>query len=556
MRAMKDIRMMLTVAAVFGAASALGSKKLMFVGWDTGDLTPAEIVRNADALYEAGADGVGIYPRFKAANGGRTKRVSPMNDERRLTAADVEWMLPSLREMVSKPGLSESMLRADGAPKKRVDWRDGAFWSRYAANMAVVAALARKGGLRGIITDFEDYCNQRQYVRQDGDPPYDETYALARRRGAEVFGAMFREYPQMTLLTYQFISHETCYRDSLDPVGLMRDRGDLYPAFFNGILDAMPPGVKLVDGAEHYRLRAEKGEFLRQARHEFSGVMPLVAPENRAKYRAQLSVSVGQYPDSYAYHDEKSPWYFGPVNGSRLMHFEQNLAGALEMCDEYVWLWGEHRNFVNWKGLDHRHWWDDWWGGEASLDDALPGYADMLWGLKDPIGYVKRRFAAGAPESVIGKAKEWEWQSASTNTLKGTFSKPKVEGHGECRVLDGVGNGSVNFTLRDVKFGEWYGVKVAMKGPGGSVGVGWQKNGGWRYDKGGVMAVWDAPGPTGWRVGWLLARVPDDVNGLNLGLSGKMKKGERLAFADVRLVRLRDVPDGAKELRQVPRHGK
>ena len=99
MRAMKDIRMMLTVAAVFGAASALGSKKLMFVGWDTGDLTPAEIVRNADALYEAGADGVGIYPRFKAANGGRTKRISPMNDERRLTAADVEWMLPSLRQV-------------------------------------------------------------------------------------------------------------------------------------------------------------------------------------------------------------------------------------------------------------------------------------------------------------------------------------------------------------------------------------------------------------------------------------------------------------------------
>ena len=238
------------------------------------------------------------------------------------------------------------------------------------------------------------------------------------------------------------------------------------------------------------------------------------------------------------------------------MHFEQNLAGALEMCDEYVWLWGEHRNFVNWKGLDHRHWWDDWWGGEASLDDALPGYADTRWGLKDPIGYVKRRFAAGAPENVIGKAKEWEWQSASTNTLKGTFSKPKVAGHGECRVLDGVGNGSVNFTLRDVKFGEWYGVKVAMKGPGGSVGVGWQKNGGWRYDKGGVMAVWDAPGSTGWRIGWLLARVPDDVNGLNLGLNGKMKKGERLAFADVRLVRLRDVPDGVKELRQVPKQKK
>ena len=32
--------------------AASGAKKLIFVGWDTGDLTPAEIVRNAEALYE------------------------------------------------------------------------------------------------------------------------------------------------------------------------------------------------------------------------------------------------------------------------------------------------------------------------------------------------------------------------------------------------------------------------------------------------------------------------------------------------------------------------
>ena len=545
-------RTIVAVVAAF-ALGASGAKKLIFVGWDTGDLTPAEIVRNADALYEAGADGVGIYPRFKAVKGARTKQASPINGDREITAADVEWMVPALREMVSKPGLSESMLRAGGAPKKRIDWRDDAYWARYAAGMAVVADLARKGGLKGIITDFEDYWKQRQYRWTAGDLSYDEAYALAWRRGAEVFGAMFRAYPQMTLLTYQFFSHETCYRDSLDLVGLMRDRGDLYPAFFNGILDAMPPTVKLVDGAEHYRLRTANADFLRQARYEFSGVLPLIAPENRAKYRAQLSVSFGQYPDSYAWHEEKSGWYFGPVNGSRLMHFEQNLAGALEACDEYIWLWGEHRTFVNWKGLDHRHWWDDWWGAEASLDDALPGYAEVLWCLKDPVKYVKRRFAAGTIENRLGTAKEWEWQSASTNILKGTFSKETVEGRSGCRVLTGVGNGSVNFTLRGLKFGEWYGARVAMKGSGGSVGVGWQENGRWRYDKGGVKAAWDAPDASGWRTGWLLARVPEGVNGLNLGLSGQMEKGERLAFSDIWLVRLRDVPDGAKELRQVPK---
>ena len=114
------------MAAVL-ALDAGAAKKLIFIGWDTGDLTPAEIVRNADALYEAGADGVGIYPRLQSKNGGRTRQASAVNSERPLAESDFEWMLPALREMASKPGLSESMLcGAGGAPKKRIDWRDDA----------------------------------------------------------------------------------------------------------------------------------------------------------------------------------------------------------------------------------------------------------------------------------------------------------------------------------------------------------------------------------------------------------------------------------------------
>ncbi len=540
----------LTVIAL--SLNAWAAKKLIFVGWDTGDLVPAEIARNGDALFKAGADGVGLFPRLRPEAGSGPKRASAMAVDRRLVEEDIDWMLPSLREMTAKPGLSESMFRVGCAPRRRLDWRDDESWERFASNIAVIASVARKGGLKGIITDFEDYGNQNQYRLIAADPPYDEACVLARRRGAEVFGAMFKAFPNMVWLSYQFMSHETRYRDSLDPVGLMRDTGDMYPAFFNGILDAMPPGVKLVDGAELYRLKAADADFLRQARHAFSGVLPLVAPENRAKYRAQLSVSFGQYPDSYAYHGEKSSWYFGPVDGSRLMHFEQNLSGALEACDEYVWLWGEHRTFVNWKGLDSRHWWDEWWSGEGSLDDALPGYADVLWALKDPVAYVRRRIAAGDAKDVLGEAKEWEWQSVSTNVHKGTFSKVEIAGRGPCRVIDGVGDGSVNFTLKGVKFGEWYGAKVAMKGSGGRMAASWQKDGSWCRGKGSVMATWDAPDAEGWRTGWLFARVPKDVNGLNLGLGAKLKAGDRLEFSGLIFAKLRDKPDGTKELRQIP----
>jgi hypothetical protein len=116
-----------------------------------------------------------------------------------------------------------------------------------------------------------------------------------------------------------------------------------------------------------------------------------------------------------------------------------------------------------------------------------------------------------------------------------------------------MANGSVNFSMRGLKIGEWYGARVAMKGVGGSMRLSWQKNGGWCKDKKGIGAVWDASDKDGWRTGWLLARVPDEVNGLVLGLGAKQMKGERLLFADVRLVKLRDAPDGAKELLQTPK---
>ena len=51
------MKMAIAIAAAACALNANAAKKLIFVGWDTGDLTPAEIVRNAEALYEAGADG-------------------------------------------------------------------------------------------------------------------------------------------------------------------------------------------------------------------------------------------------------------------------------------------------------------------------------------------------------------------------------------------------------------------------------------------------------------------------------------------------------------------
>ena len=535
-------------------AAVASPKKFIFVGWDTGDLAPYEIVANAERLKAAGCDGVGIYPRVRKPEGSlKTRRAYPMGAET-VDGASLAWMIPDLRKIAATPWLRETMFRVPGTAKKRLRWDDDAAWARYAANMGVIAATAKEGGLRGLILDSEDYYNERQYFLAPDEGDFETVAKLARRRGREVWEAVFRAFPEAVLLTYQFLSIDREYKVAVDPVCEMRIRGDLWPMYCNGILDALPPGAKIVDGDESgYRYEAAKGDFWRNASHQLTGVLPLVAPKNRAKYRAQVSVSFGMYPDSYAYHPPTSGWCFGPVAGSRLLHFEENLAQAVRAADEYVWFWGEHRTFVNWKDLDVRHWWDEWWPNASSLDNALPGYSDMVRGVKDPVGYVKERLAAGGFGNLVSDESFWSWQAEEKDAPKGTFTRGPAQGRPDCRTMTGVRTGSCNFNIA-AKRGEWYGVKVSAFGALSNAATGWQKGGSWVKGVEGVKLVWDPPAADGWRTGWALVRVPDGVDRIVLGLYVHQQPGEQTHLDGVTVVRLRETPRGADERTEMPEH--
>ena len=75
------------------------------------------------------------------------------------------------------------------------------------------------------------------------------------------------------------------YFTSDTPCADVRAQGDLWPAFINGLMDALPPGARLVDGNEHaYRYEAERGDFFKSATVQRARALSLIAPENRAKY--------------------------------------------------------------------------------------------------------------------------------------------------------------------------------------------------------------------------------------------------------------------------------
>ena len=80
----------------------------------------------------------------------------------------------------------------------------------------------------------------------------------------------------------------------------MKAKGDLWPAFANGILDVMPWTAKIVEGDETgYRYESKFNWFYFARNLQRNCALRLVAPEHRDKYRARTSTSFPVYLDAY-----------------------------------------------------------------------------------------------------------------------------------------------------------------------------------------------------------------------------------------------------------------
>lgn len=64
------------------------------------------------------------------------------------------------------------------------------------------------------------------------------------------------------------LTADSACTSSSDPVAYMEAKRDLWPSFVNGILDAIPPTAKIVDGNDNcgYRAEASKRDFYRSVR--------------------------------------------------------------------------------------------------------------------------------------------------------------------------------------------------------------------------------------------------------------------------------------------------
>jgi hypothetical protein len=529
------------VCAVVLQAGAT-EKRLIAHSWDLLAVRPADVARNVEALEGLPLDGVSLAIVVEPEKGRHVGYNTIMGDaqwERAWFAREAEIV-----KQCASRSLKHNFLTSLLAPRKRLAWGDDAAWSAFAHNLGVLAWVAKEGGAKGVLVDPEDYPETRQYFRLENDPPFGVVSALARKRGAQVMRAMTETYPEIVVLSFWLLSlHPSYYAGCDEPAAMVADAGDLWPSFVNGLLDALPPAARLVDGNEHgYRYEAANQDFYLSAWSMQNRALALVAPENRVKYRTQVLAGFGLYFDMYT-NPAGSPWYFGEVGGSRLNHLALNVTQALDAADEYVWVYGEKFDWIRWAGTSRTN---------ATWEAVLPGFADTLRILRRPSearAILERRRQAGTLTNLLAngtcalteKPKEsglvqgrlppaWGcWQHEKQ--AQGVFGTDTQKGLGDATSLraEGVGDGCF-IGKAPVLAGGRYAIEAYAQGVAPRVRVRWNKEGRWHAESLDVMVRFGETGTNGWRRAFGVVQAPSGTDTLILLLGTQQKTGETTWF--------------------------
>ena len=526
-------------------------QKLIAHGWDLLRTSPREILENAAAFDTVGVDGVTVCLSGKSSSGRRYSFATMASDDP-WKLDDFESEIDTLKGFYGHSGLKESFLMFWLAPQKRISWTDDAAWKRFADNLRVLARIGKASGIKGYFIDCEDYPKTRQFfhdAKQD-DMDFDSALTLARKRGRELFSGVFAEHPDAAILSFWFFTLNERYAWQRDPEACIRRERDLWPAFLNGMLDVMPSQVKFIDGNEwaYYNCYAEKFDFHTKAFYAWHSALGLVAPENRNRYRAQLSVSFGFYIDMFRSDGNKEYWYPPADDGSRMTRFERNLEQAARVSTEYVWIYGEAYCWVPWKKTESSRLWKDKifskvlsrQDGPRTWEDALPGLRDMLDSIRDPDAFRMRKLAdlhnAGIKDMIISEDRVPKsfvpWQNPEKQ--QGFFGKD-----GDSVLARGVGSGCASIHL-PVKAGSSYSVSVRVNGKG-SANIHWKVGGKEEWRLGISQLVEQGESDVdGWRTLAATVRPPIGSDGMVLSAWVSQKNAsEETRFRDFSAVKLR-----------------
>jgi hypothetical protein len=442
-----------------------------------------------------------------------------------------EWLKPPLEDLrtCQFQQFRDNFVRVNATPGN-LAWDDGEGWAALAEKVGHCAWLTKQGGCKGLAIDFESYgAAQFRYDPAQGGT-FQEATELARRRGAQFVHAVAQEFPDAVLLTLWLNSiHFKAGRSTRPESILVASAYGLLPAFIDGMLDALPPDMILVDGCEHGYYMDSAEAYLQAANEMRSwngACVRLVSPENRAKYRQQVQAGFGFYLDMYL-NPEGNRYYFPPLDGSRLARLRRNLRFAREAADEYVWVYGEQCR---------------WWGpprdlpntvGQGRLwEEAMPGITRAIAYTRDPLAAARAELAElresgqltnlaknadfrqpASPRAGSLPAEYGAWQDEKTSAGAFTWDGEVGEGSGRATKV----KWGCFIQALAVQPGEEYAVEVSCRSRGRShptLVIRWQTAASrWTQEKLDQTLPFESAGGE-WQSAFGVVTVPDDVGRL------------------------------------------
>jgi hypothetical protein len=331
----------------FGQAYAQNSatRKLIYYGWGSPD---SQYVRDHwPQMEEMPFDGVGI----KVAVDRQAWQQGKKGTDNQLgwqVMGQKGFQIDGFRAAIADlkaarwKTLTDNFLPVALSPRyaARLNWFDDRRWHIVLHNFGILAQIAADGGLKGLILDPEHYgfslfhyADQRQQV----DQPFEEYVKVVRQRGREVMTAIAAHLPHAVCFS---LYGYTLPLDNLKRSKSLQEAAyGLLPAFYDGLLEAMPAAAVLIDGYEHAFAFKRRNQFLNGYRSIHREAVKLSAVPER--YRERVRAGFGLWLD----HKEQ-PDYFTSEE------WRQAVRAALEVSDGYVWVYSHGPRFFPLAGVE------------------------------------------------------------------------------------------------------------------------------------------------------------------------------------------------------------
>jgi hypothetical protein len=318
------------VFVAFSSEAAV-KKKLIEFGWD--EPGPEFMREHAPQLDASPFDGCVFHIDARRTNGSRARFTWDAWGTEAFTKESLQPALQDL-EAAKLKRCTQNFLRFNTTPAK-IDWFDD--HTAISNNAYLAAWFAQEANIPGVLFDIEQYDGQLFDYRKQRDKKGWEVYATeVRLRGREVMQAFQAGYPDVTLfLTF---GYSLPWTESGQGKGSLEDcHYGLLAPFLDGMLEAAAK-AKLVDGNELAYGYKEPERFTKSYQTMQRELSPIVRDPN--KYARHFSLGFGLWMDrDWRKHgwdtNDLAKNYFTPEV------FEASVRQALEVADEYVWIYTE-----------------------------------------------------------------------------------------------------------------------------------------------------------------------------------------------------------------------